>query len=206
MKKLFFIISICLFHSLALANEYKSIDLIRAPETFTNIQKVKLLDSKVVLEYPESGNHENQYVVMTLGLKTTDYACNRITNVERISSQSSIQSSWNPSDSYYKVNSEYIKGCKDVGQGKPQYSKYDFKVMTYQRRISEKGKPWPKPTEGELSDRVRFFNYNSGMDHGFNRWRMYELDYRDLDNVVLTYKKHYSYVQGTVVEHRLNDR
>lgn len=193
-------LSTCLFFStIALGQHYKAAPLVVRAHNTGEITEAKLLDSRVVTEVGPYGNYENRSVEITVGLKTLFSACEEVKDIELVSSQSSLVSALNPTDYYYQVNTLEEPDCMTGSFAPPEYLKLVLKYRVDERPASEAGKPWPK-AQFQVNSNIRHLSFNGGMMAGYNQWRMYRIDYADLNNVKMTFVKTYAYVQGESVK------
>lgn len=159
------------------------------------IRNVKLLDAKVVIQ--TNPNFEDRFIDVTIGLDAIASLCEDMKDVEIVSAQASLDSALNPSDFALQVNTTPIPSCATGSYGPMKSVSFTRRIYVDQRRITEAGKPWPKPNFFANSN-IQHLSFRLGMSAGYHQWALYKLDISDLDNVQFTYKKTYSYVQGEV--------
>lgn len=198
MKNLFLVFCL-IFSAQSFAQTYKAVPTITTRNTSSEVLEVKKLSSKVVVETGEHGNYENRSVEITLGIEAVASACEKVKDIEYLPSQSSLDSALNPSDFYLRVNTKWKKDCATGSYGKPEHLKLVLKYSIDQRPVSESGKPWSAP-DFYANEQIHHLSFDSGMMGGYNRWKLYKLDYSDLNNVKFDYVKQYSYVQGQAID------
>jgi len=179
--------------------KYKPIELISNRKTYADISDVKLLDSEIKTYVNEFGTFEERDLKLILGIECIASACEEMTSVELADCQRSLDNMLNPTDFYYRVNTEWELGCVTGSYGNPQFLELELKEHIDQRKVEEKAEPWAKPSPDRYGS-VHHLSFYSGMLGGFQTWAMYKLDMRDIKNVTLEFVKRYSYVQGESID------
>lgn len=198
MRSIIFSLALILLNASSVsANEYVNIPVVQKKVTSAAVKNVVLLDSNVILERSES--HEDKYVVINLGIEAFTSACEKINSIEYVSSQASLLSNLNPSDSTIRVNTSWQKDCATGAYGDPQFVKFPLKFWISQRPIAEIGKPWPAPWRPIGNDRVQHFSFEAGMLGGRNQLLLFKLDFSEPTKVTLSLVKKFAYVQGEVI-------
>ena len=179
--------------------KYKRVPVETNRQNYTEILKVLKLDTHVKTEIKESGNYEDRSLVLTLGIKCMGSPLDKMVAVEQVRSQSSLDSSLNPTDYYFQVKTDTRPGIA-VGFGPPKFIKIEIKYIIDQRRASEKDQPWDLPA-WRSKENIRHLSFYAGMHSGLHRWRLYKLDITDLEDIKFKFLKEYSFVQGQIVDH-----
>jgi hypothetical protein len=194
-KKLVLVIS--LLSTNLYAQEYRAIDFVAQRQTTADVREVVLLSSEVVIE--NLTHFQNRSVKIILGVKAVASACEDIKNIEQLSSQRSIDSVLNPTDFYFRVNTNWLPGCSTGSFGEPQFLKLELTYFIGQRSINDRDLPWPAP-DFLMGENLRYLNFDIGMMGGYNRLQMYKLDYANIESPTFELTKQFSLVQGTVLD------
>jgi len=179
--------------------KYKSIELIYNRNTDAGVSDVKLLDSKIKTEVNKYGTYEERDLKLILGIECIASACEEMTSIELVDCQRSLDDVLNPTDFYYRVNTEWEPGCATGSYGNPQFLELELQEHIDQRIVEEKDNPWDKPSPDRAGS-VHHLSFYSGMLGGFQTWAMYKLDMKDIENVTLEFVKRYAYVQGKSID------
>ena len=176
------------------ADDRKVVPLLK----FLNIAKadisdVQLLESKQDIR--KMGNYEHRYLILKIGVKAVNWGNGEITGLQPISGQTSLDSPLNPTDLYYRL---LKKESQEISVGSSiENVSVELAFFVDSRDASESGKPWTStPKESIKKEFTRYLNFDAGMAGGVNRWKLYHVNYSDLDNVKFTYKKTYASIQG----------
>ncbi len=195
MQKLIFIIG--LLSTNLFAQEYRAIDFVAQRHSSAEVLEVVLLSSEVVIE--NLTNFQNRSIKITLGVKAIASACEDMRNIEQLSAQRSIDSVLNPTDFYYRVNTNWRPDCATGSYGEPQFLKLDLTYYIGQRPINDRNLPWPAP-EFDMGENVRHLNFDIGMIEGYNRLQMHKLDYANIQAPTFEKVKQFGLVQGTILD------
>ena len=195
MKKLIFIIS--LLSPNLYAQEYRAIDFVAQRQTTADVMEVVMLSSEVIIE--NLTHFQNRSLKITLGVKAVASACEDMKNIEQLSAQRSIDSVLNPTDFYFRVNTNWRPDCATGSFGEPQFLKLELNYHVGQRSINDRDLPWPAP-DFRMGENVRYLNFDIGMMGGYNRLQMHKLDYANIEAPTFELAKQFSLVQGTVLD------
>jgi hypothetical protein len=179
--KIFFCFILFLTTQLASATVvYSPCALALDKRTYGNVEEVTLLASQIQVK--RVGRTDQKTLILTLGLKTSASSWTQatITGVEQLRGQRSLDFQLNPTDHYFQLLTSVAPGA-GTGSGPTPNIKFDlsFSVM-----------------DGGTDGREHYLSFKTGMLGGFNRWKLYKLDFTDPEKPTLTYVKTYSYVQG----------
>lgn len=177
---------------------YKSVPVKYDRRPKADILEVTKLEAIVKTHIDDRRNFETRSLILQFGIQTIASPGENVESIEMIAGQTSLDSSLNPTDFYFRANVRGRTGAT-AGFGSPKYSQIELEYVIDQRRVADQGKPWREPVF-TANENVKHLSFDAGMLGGFNRWRMYRLDYKNVNNVMFEFVKLFSYVQGQVVD------
>jgi hypothetical protein len=202
MKKFTWLVTVlmtALVSGAAQAEDVVDLPLQNATQPFTgSIMTVKLVSAATEVEVDKWKLHENRFVTVTLEMSAAASRCAIPIAVEVSGGQASLESPLNPTDSYYRLVLKEKEGCNSFGEDVIT-ARTQLKYFVGQRGIADQGKPWGAPNWRLKGEATRQLSFDAGMLYGYNQWKLYRLDFTNLDDVKFEFKKQYSYVQGESV-------
>lgn len=179
-------------------SDYTEIRVQGAYASKAAIQNVVHLESRVIRTV--GPHYENREIEIVLGIASVATVCESVKSIIQFDGQRSLDAYLNPSDTYFRVLTNWKPGCATNTYGKPQLNKIRLRYFVDQREASHSSEPWPtSPAFWDKNVAIKFFSFDIGMMAGFNRWNLYRLDMLDINNPKFEFKKTFTYVQGESV-------
>lgn len=190
------VVGLAVVMSSAMAEEPKTVKLLnegswRRPWGF---DKVTLVSAEK--EIQQVGEHEHLWIkfVFEADLKSQGGG-GEILGIDIVAANSAPDVGLNPSDFQLRVKSKPVTGIT-VTHGQKDTVRFETKEFIIDRKKG--ATEWPANINhpGFVKTRARYYSFDAG--YVGNTFKLYKLDFKDIDKPTLEYLKTFEYAQGAV--------